>query len=776
MRIRLYSLTFILFFPLIVWSQAFVKGHLKDKNNTPVEYATVQLIQQQLSFEVQSDHNGYFQINVPVSEYQLLITHIGKILLDTIISVNSSIDIDLTLAISGETLQSVNVVAQKNWLLNEPDKISVILENTPFKKGFSAKEAIQLLPGILIQDNSIFKFGIGEIMIAVNGKLSRLRGTELLDFLKNIPSELVEKVEYHYNTGAVNDAAGAGVMVNIVYKKEVKAVTNSNAYLEHDQNKYAIQRMGAYYSLKSSRLETYLSLTGRRGYEEVREKRTLDNHQYSWKGEDFTKRQANPFSLNYYLYYQLTKKTAAGGQFFWNIYDAPNSTDGNYHYQNLSNADYNYKARGNREGKLKSYSLFLNQQIGNKLRMEIDWDYVFSAQEDDRLVQTFKTSSTNDIRSTNKFTYNNYSVNWRFNYDIKTLHLSWGAKYNLNRTGNDLFTFNQNAGLNLGQLYYVKEEISAAFADATYTKSFWNARAGLRLEHTDFSTHNNLSSDQYAYKFTRLFPSFSIGRPVGKSSDIRFRYNYSLQRPKFSDVTPFRKYYDDNAYSVGNPYLSPQFKHYFEIGYNTKNNLSFNLYYALTKNGQAIVYFLDTLTNLQVSQPQNFFTLHNTGLSVSKLHRFTSRWSLIHMAYVYYNSSRFHNDYSKIAEPFNGWAVYYNAQLQYNHKNTYINVSGHVDPPKKAIYFQAKGSYALNVELDQRFNKIPMKLNLQVKDIFNTRPAIHQFSVNNTEQSYFINESSRRVVLRLTYFFRQNHVNRRNYQSEYNKESDRYNL
>lgn len=767
-------ITILLFFVVSNgYTQIKLFGIMKDPSNTPIEFATIRLINDSIAMEAISNSNGQFEINVQQGNYQLIITYIGKILKDSTLSIQSDLELNFELNISKDTLETVTISAMKNWMVKENNKTVILVENTPYYNGFSARDILQLIPGIVIDQNSIYKFGEGQILVSINGRVQKLTGSELIDFLKNIPSNLISKVEYINHTGAVNDATSTGTMINIIYKETQKPRSSLNSFLEHDQNKYAIQRLGVNYSYFSSKIETYIALNGRRGFEQIKEKRTLENALNSWKGEDNTKKQAEPFNANLHFNYKLNSKTNIGTQFYTNIYESPQTTTGLYEYPQQTNRNYQYNSQGRKVGHLNSYSVYLGHQFQPKLKARVEWDYIQSKQLDHRAVNTLRSSGSNEIFNENIFKHNNYSLNTRFDYTITNLNFNWGAKYSLNRIGNDLFSYNQNTSLIFDQQYNVREEIKAAFLNSNYSKNNWSVNIGLRLEQTDFTGDDQSNTDQYNYNFTKLFPSFSLSKKLKSSETLRFRYNYSLTRPKFAEISPFRKYYDDNAYTVGNPFLSPQFMHYFETSFSIKKNIDFSLYYALTQNGQAMVFFVDTINNLQVSQPQNFYTLHNIGGSVSGFHRINDRWSLLHFMYLYYNTSTFENNYAKIAEPFNGLALYYNTQLHYTYKNTFINISGHLDPPRKAIYFKAAGSYALNFEIDQKFKKLPMKLNLQVRDIFNSSPMIHQFRTNGIDQSYYLNESSRRVILRFTYFFKQG-AHTRAHQSEYNKEAGRY--
>jgi hypothetical protein len=124
----------------------------------------------------------------------------------------------------------------------------------------------------------------------------------------------------------------------------------------------------------------------------------------------------------------------------------------------------------------------------------------------------------------------------------------------------------------------------------------WNAKAGLRLEHTtvraDFmSTGNTVDQD-----YNNLIPSLSIQRDL-KNSNISVAYTDRISRPDIYQLNPFVDQSNPNFITTGNPALQPEVSHSFELNYNvfSKNSISAGLSYSFSNNP------IQTVTHLQAA-------------------------------------------------------------------------------------------------------------------------------------------------------------------------------
>ena len=102
----------------------------------------------------------------------------------------------------------------------------------------------------------------------------------------------------------------------------------------------------------------------------------------------------------------------------------------------------------------------------------------------------------------------------------------------------------------------------------------WNAKAGLRLEHTtvraDFvSTASTVNQD-----YNNLIPSLSLQLNL-KGSSISLGYTDRISRPGIYQLNPFVDYSNPNFINTGNPDLQPEVNHSFELNYSifAKNSL-----------------------------------------------------------------------------------------------------------------------------------------------------------------------------------------------------------
>src|SRR5690606_22385552 len=120
---------------------------------------------------------------------------------------------------------------------------------------------------------------------------------------------------------------------------------------------------------------------------------------------------------------------------------------------------------------------------------------------------------------------------------------------------------------------FLYDEINYA-AYASYSKEWeqWSLQTGLRAEHTNISGFSLFNTELNKSNYVELFPSINVLHHLNGDNSVYFNYKKRVYRPRYNELNPFKYYYNDNTYSMGNPNLKPQIDDVITLGYTFNKN------------------------------------------------------------------------------------------------------------------------------------------------------------------------------------------------------------
>jgi len=210
--------------------KAIVKGQIIDAESAaPLEYATVTLFAKKDSSMVTgaiTDDKGIFNIETRPGRFYATIEFIGYESL-TINDVGLNKDkliADLgvvQLGASSLVLDEVEIRAEKSQMQLSLDKRVFNVGKDLANKGGSAEDILDNVPSLQVDiDGAVSLRGNSNVRILVDGKPSGLIGMGDTGGLKNIPANIIDKVEVITNPSARYEAEGMTGIVNIVLRKD----------------------------------------------------------------------------------------------------------------------------------------------------------------------------------------------------------------------------------------------------------------------------------------------------------------------------------------------------------------------------------------------------------------------------------------------------------------------------------------------------------------------------------------------------------------------------
>ena len=225
--------------PYILIGQSIISGKVIDENKNPIPFCNVLLVRQIGNENFNggtTDENGYFEIETDyLGSIKLKISNIGfqeYVSEDIAISKNNSVFELGEILLSDEAfaLNDVSVSAKKLPFKREIDRTVINLEDQPNTQGSTVLDILERTPGVILdrQNNSLSMLGKDGVNVMINGKMTYMPTSALVQFLNGMSSDNVKSIELITTPPAKYDAEGNSGYINIELKKRLDEGVNGN--------------------------------------------------------------------------------------------------------------------------------------------------------------------------------------------------------------------------------------------------------------------------------------------------------------------------------------------------------------------------------------------------------------------------------------------------------------------------------------------------------------------------------------------------------------------
>lgn len=234
MKDQLYLI--LLMLPFISQAQTNISGTVIGAENEPLIFANIMILDSKDSslvtgtacndegkytLNITPNFNGIIQVTaLGYADQFVQLTHIRSVY-------------NFQLETNAEILDEVVVSARKSMFELKEDRLVMNVSSMPSLSGDNALQVLQKSPGVLVQENnsSISLNGNGEVLIMINNRISRIPRDVLINQLRGMQADNIEKIEIIHQPGAKYDADNTGGIIHIVMKKNNQVGLNGNATL-----------------------------------------------------------------------------------------------------------------------------------------------------------------------------------------------------------------------------------------------------------------------------------------------------------------------------------------------------------------------------------------------------------------------------------------------------------------------------------------------------------------------------------------------------------------
>ncbi len=762
-----------------------VSGAVLDEKQQPFPFVNVLLLSAKdsvLAKGLVADDNGKFTFEqVKPGKYLTLVSMVGyqKGYSKTFTVNGADLILPETKLLTDiQSLNEVTVVAKKPFIEQQIDRTVINVENSIVSAGATALEVLERSPGITVdqQNDRLQLRGKQGVIVQIDGKQTYLSQTELINLLRNTPSDNIEKIELITNPSAKYDAAGNSGIINIKFKKNKNYGTNGNLTLGGGIASRGYGRGNA--SLTLNHREGKISLFGTgSGFEgEGFNQQNIDRAiPYEGKTTYFNQVSKSDWRSRNYSYragldYFATDKTTIGVLFsgFYNNWKNPlRVTDTRILNEDLT-LKQTYKTNNVSSNRMNNISANVNlkHQFDDKGKeLTFDVDYVrydskgFNGLDTRYFTPTGEPDGNPDIIRNNtpalinigvtKLDYTQSIGKGKFETGLKASYVSSDNNMTFEKFSDDW----QLDPSRTNRFKYT-ENINAAYANYSgQINAKTKFQLGLRAEHTHSIGNSVTLNDKRDRNYLNVFPSVFLSRNLDSSNVLNLSYSYRIDRPNYQSLNPFEYYLDPYTFQKGNPYLKPQYTHSFQAVHVFKSFLNTTLAYSRTKD-----MIVSDLPQIIASENKTYITSDNLdsqnylSLTVSAPIPVKKWWNL------QTNFSATYNQY----KTFYRNATYDVNQFSYNvfanntftlPKNWTVELSGWYNSPTIYGLLVAKPQGMVNLGLQKTIMDKKATIRLNVQDLFWTNKFRGSTEFEDIHLKVRSLWPSRQVRLTFTYRF-----------------------
>ena len=780
--LSLILLAFIVFIPNRMFSQNQVGGQIVDKENQPVSFANVVLLNAKDSVSVikgmiSEDDGSFLFEEIENRPYVLKISFLGFADYIKRFEVEGNTNLGkIELQETSNSLDEVTVKARKPKIERKIDRISFNVENSVISS-LNTYEILKRTPGVIVSQGELLVKN-RPATVYINDRKVYLSTAELEQLLSGLSGENVKSVEVITTPPARYEAEGSGAILNIVmsknpsigYKGSVNAsntvavlpkysLGTSQYYKTNNLNAFASYNFNANNIYKNDESNvTYFESDGSENSTWLGDfERDTKNYAHSLNTIlDFTLSEKSSLSLSANLNFTPKNDSDLRGQ--TDIYSASGRLD------SLFTTD----SRLENEAKNMLFNADFSTSLGeNGAKLSAQVNYIrYDKDQDQDLNTTYFYGNGDEIRNNiimTKAMQNSdiYTGQVDITTNMGSLPVETGIKYAGITSNSALDFYNNTFALQVDELSDAldyDENIYAAYFSTSKELGKWSLKAGLRGEYTDISgisAQNGLVNDQ---DYFQLFPTFYAMRSIGEESSISLEYNRRIERPRFQSLNPFQYYINENNVKEGNPALVPGIANKVLFNYSYKGALFFDLYWDRVDHSPSVLSFQDNQNQLLRTVNDNLDYTQQFSLDITYAN-FVTNWYYLYgyLSGFYMENQIYARESAAETYTIDTFSAFLNVgnYFYFGGDGTFSgNVNTYFLPNILAgSYKYENPQFGLDLGLRKTFMNNKISVSINAEDILRTMNIPMQSQYLNQDNGFYAISETRRITFGVRYNF-----------------------
>jgi hypothetical protein len=607
-------LQLLFFSPSLAQVKKPISGNVIDSlTNAPVQFATVAVQDENgkiLDGTTCDDQGNFVMDNAPNGKFNLAISFVGyktRIIPVDLTTAQQQIGTGtIILSPDNKSLDEVVIRSTKPMVEETEDGYVYDAENDLNASGGTASDLMRNVPGLsLDMDGNVEMQGSNKIKILIDGKPSAIMAGNVAEALKQIPANMIQKVEVITTPSAKYDAEGSGGVINIITKKNSTlqgyrggmSITGGNRSNNINANLTSrINKVGLRGSLGANLNRNFGNGNNEQLY--YAQRQVAQTNRYSSEGQglngmlggdiDFNSKNSLSATLRFSQYRSISDRssvtiaTSTLPENFGNLISHDrNLTDSKNGSGSLdANLDFTrkFKRKGQELNMLMLYTRN-NRDGGNYTVRRNQDEIVNQRQQNDNDASndeiTLKADYTQPLKKWGRLEVGGKAImrNNISSYQLATASTS-EAPLQTDPRRTNLFSYDQDV-------------FSSYLSYSIQLKKKYNFRLGGRYEHTNIFA-NFVSNDTTLRKPYRTFmPNIMTSILMKHSQRLSLGYSTQIFRPQIEYLNPYLDDSNERYIRIGNPNLSPEITHNLQLTYSKylkTITVNSSLYYRQTND------------------------------------------------------------------------------------------------------------------------------------------------------------------------------------------------
>lgn len=546
-------------------------GKVVDPDGRPIAYATVVLLDEgrQIAGTATND-DGTFELKASAGKYRLAIQYLGYQSLEKEVALPSDLGV-FTLQPTSVAMQEV--VVEARTIRREADRFVMEVANSPIAAGKDGTELLKQAPGVWLTEDKIAINGASGVKIYINDREMRMSVEELLNYLRGLKAEEIQRIEIIPQAGADYDADSASGIIKITLRRQRDdGLTGNVSFSTH-------------HSKQMSNYNPSVSLNGHTGRWTFnasgwlnavpRQITRITEHTEYLTNDALLDAASEMRGDSYYgggrvgAIYDITERHSIGieGDYYADRTWMPNNTSTDFRSGGILTRNESLYDGVDKASTLSATFNYIWRidTLGSTLKVMAD----YSRNDRRHTNDNFTRSAAPDIVRDSTFDdrtaglYEVAALNLAFE---KRFNATWllraGAKYTYNDMHNEaLYRYLEDDAWQLLDKYSYTtdytERIAALYAAATFHHKRWSVVAGLRGEYTRTTGY----ASDVRQRYLSLFPNANVAYTFDDKGawSLSAQYSRNISRPGFWALNPARIQISDYTWQSGNPALQPSY-------------------------------------------------------------------------------------------------------------------------------------------------------------------------------------------------------------------------
>ena len=546
-------------------------------------------------------------------------------------------------------LSDVEVKAERDAMTISPDRNTYKAKEIAATAN-NASQILESVPSVAVDgDGKVSLRGNENVVVQINGRPAPMTGTQLGQYLKQLPSGVIDRVEVITTPSARQDPEGMAGIINLVMKQNVDlglsggvtvaSATASGRYNGSGNLGYQVGPWSSFTSygynaddrdIDGLNNRTRLSLGNALGYTE----------------QDILGNQTNAgHNLTSTLDYKLNTRDVLTNALTLNMRKFNDNAIATYSELSSTRSltDYYNRVRdSNVKSWLVDYTLALKRTLEAR-KHELSGEVRYNRNHDDDDTNQWRltlappgsqpvAAFTPIDRELDKTDATNQTLNAQLDYmkvlkDRRKLETGYkGTGRFLDRdfdVTKDLLGTGAWVNSNLSNALNFSEQVHAVYAQLSQGVGKFDLLGGLRAEYANRDFTLEKSNEDFPYDYFSLYPSAIANYKWNEGLQGKVGYSRRVRRPGTGELNPFPQFFDPQNVFYGNPKLNPEYTDAIELGLTRTGKLGtlqFSPFYRHTKDIiRVVINTADTFEGRDVTSVsfQNLATASSWGTDMN---------------------------------------------------------------------------------------------------------------------------------------------------------------